>query len=190
MKQQRPLLRVIAGDFDAPLSINGVSIRLSALERKLPAVQALVVEQDTGMLLDEALPGLDMEHHAPRPDLILEEDFDYPLGTILPKRGQPLHLHMVIHDLHHSPNWSEASVELALQHLFDLLPTMGIGSLAMPALAHRHGALPVAQFITLLCDYLAHHPLPWNGDLWLLLPRETLQASLAALHTQCDIHQP
>jgi len=190
MRQQRPVLRVIAGDFNAPLMINGVAIRLSALERHLPAVEALVVEQDTGMLLDEASLSINSNQPAPIPDLISEEDFDYPLATVLPKRGQPIHLQTVIYDLNRKPNWSPATIELALEHLFDLLPTMRISSLAMPALAHRHGALAVEEFITLLCDYLAHHPLPWSGDLWLLLPRETLQESLAALHTQCDIHQP
>jgi hypothetical protein len=60
----------------------------------------------------------------------------------------------------------------------------------MPALAHRHGGLTIEDFLTLLCDYLAHHPLPWQGELWLLLPRQALQPALATLHTLCDIHRP
>lgn len=81
-------------------------------------------------------------------------------------------------------------MERALQTLFDHLARYRVHSLAMPALAHRHGALPVTQFLTLLYAYLAYHQLPWGGELWLLLPRETLQHSLATLSTLCDIHRP
>jgi hypothetical protein len=191
MKRQGPTLRVIAGDFDQPLRINGVSLRLCAMERRLPRVQAVVVEQDSGLLLDEATP-LNLQTHGESTpsEIALEEEFDYPPGTVLPKRGQPLRLYTVIHNLNLRPSWSEAGIELALDNLFALLPLLGIGSLAMPALAYRHGRLPVERFLPLLCDYLAHHTLPWSGELWLLLPRETLLPSLAALRTLCDIHQP
>lgn len=191
MKRQGPTLRVIAGDFDLPLSINGVTLRLCAMERRLPRVQAQVVEQDSGLLLDEATPlNLTPEGDNKPAELLLQEEFDYPVGTVLPKRGQPLRLYTVIHNLNQRPSWSEAGIELALDNLFALLPLLGIGSLAMPALAHRHGRLPVEAFLTLLSDYLAHHTLPWSGELWLLLPRDTLLPSLATLRTLCDIHQP
>lgn len=191
MKRQGPTLRVIAGDFDLPLRINGVTLRLCALERHLPRVQAQVVEQDSGLLMDEATQlNLAPEGQASPSEIVLEEEFDYPVGTVLPKRGQPLRLYTVIHNLNLRPSWSEPGIELALDNLFALLPLLGIGSLAMPALAHRHGGLPVKAFLPLLCDYLAHHSLPWRGELWLLLPRETLLPSLAALRTLCDIHQP
>jgi hypothetical protein len=191
MKRQGPTLRVIAGDFDLPLHINGITLRLSALERKMPPVQALVVEQDSGLLLDENSPfPLTLEGKAAPSDILQAPEFDYPPGTVLPKRGQPLRLYTVIHDLERHPSWSAATLELALDNLFALLPMLGISRLAMPALAHRHGALPIETFLTLLGDYLAHHPLPWSGELWLLLPRVTLLSSLAALRTLCDIHQP
>lgn len=191
MNRQGPSLRVIAGDFDLPLSINGVNIRLTALERRLPPVQAVVVEQDHGLLLDEDSPlNLEQGESASPSDLRLTQEYDYPTGTVLAKRGAPLRLYTVIHDLNRQPSWSEADIELALEKLFALLPVLGIRTLAMPALAHRHGGQPVEAFLTLLGDYLAHHTLPWSGELWLLLPRETLLPSLAALRTLCDIHQP
>jgi hypothetical protein len=191
MKRQGPTLRVIAGDFDLPLHINGITLRLSALERKLPPVQALVVEQDSGLLLDENSPlTLTLEGEGSPTDILQEPEFNYPPGTVLPKHGQPLRLYTVIHDLERQPSWSATTLELALDNLFALLPMLRISSIAMPALAHRHGALPVEAFLILLGDYLAHHSLPWSGELWLLLPRERLLPSLAALRTLCDIHQP
>jgi hypothetical protein len=182
---------VIAGDLDLPLAINGVTLRLCAVERHLPAVQALVVEQDTGLLLDEAVAlGVAREEGGSVQEILQHPGFNYPIGTVLPRQGQPLRLYTVIHHLDRRPSWSEAGIEQALDNLFALLPLLGIGSLAMPALAHRHGKLPVAAFIALLGDYLAHHTLPWRGELWLQLPREALQPALQALRTRCAIHQP
>jgi hypothetical protein len=184
---------VIAGDLDLPLAINGVALRLCAVERHLPTVQALVVEQDTGLLLDEAVVlNVTREERASTQEILQQPGFNYPIGTVLPRQGQgqPQRLYTVIHNLNRRPSWSEEGIEQALDNLFALLPLLGIGSLAMPALAHRHGKLPVAAFISLLGDYLAHHTLPWRGELWLQLPREALQPALQALRTRCAIHQP
>ena len=192
MKQAAPALRVIAGDLDQRFTINGITMRLSPLERRLsPEIEALVVEQDTALLLDDSpSPPFDQDSAATASEILLEEDVDYPVGTILRKIGQPTRLLMVIHDLNQNPSWSETTIERALRNLFVMLPRFGIGSLALPALAQRHGALPVAQFLTLLCDYLSQNQLLWRGDLWLLLPRDCLQDSLARMHSLCDIHQP
>ncbi len=193
MKRSAPALRVIAGDLDQAFTVNGITMRLSPLERRLPsAVEALVVEQDTALLLDDSQPlRLELETSlTPSEILLAEEDIDYAMGTVIRKTGSPIRLLTVIHDLNQDPSWSEAGIEHALRTLFVLLPQLGIGSLALPALAHRHGGWPVAQFLTLLCDYLAQNPLPWRGELWLLLPRDSLQSSLARMHRLCDIHQP
>ena len=192
MKRSAPALQIIAGDLDQAFTVNGVTMHLAPQDRRLPsAVQALVVEQDSALLLDDQpLAPIDLGATPPVADLLLEEDIDYPVGTVLRKSGQPTRLLTVIHNLEYTPSWSEAGIERTLRTLFSLLPRFAIGTLAMPALAHRHGSLSVEQFLTLICDYLAQNPLPWHGDLWLLLPRDSLQDALATMHSLCDIHQP
>ena len=121
-----------------------------------------MVEQDTALLLDESLQlRLDHETIGQLTSSLQEEDFDLPLASIVPRRGQPMQLDVVIHDLMMEPNWTHEVLEAALDELFALLPAMAIHSLAMPALAHRHGKLPVNDFISLLCGYLQQHRPTW-----------------------------
>ncbi len=174
-------LRVIPGAFARPHTINGVEIHLYAEDRRLPDVQALLVEQDTALLLEQQLELNQAENSRPLSHATLESDYEYPLGTILPKQGQPLRLHAVIHNLEECPNWSTQGVETALDNLFSLLSAMSIESIAMPPLAHRHGEAPISFFLSLLCNYLERRPPPWSGKLWLLLPQHALKPSLSKL---------
>ena len=191
MKREGTALRLISGDLDRQFHINGVTLRLAPEDGHLPRVAALVVEQDTGLLLDEAVVlGQGDGGGGDITGGLLWEEYDYPQGTVLRRRGVPPRVNLVIYDLGQTPSWNVPGIERALTNLFAMLPRLGVDSLAMPALAHRHGGLTVVNFLGLLCDYLAVHELPWRGDLWLLLPRESLHAALAALHTLCDIHRP
>jgi hypothetical protein len=121
---------------------------------------------------------------------LVEEDFDLPLGSVIPRKGQPLQLDTVIYDLTQNPIWSNSAIRAALDQLFSLLPKLHVHSLAMPALAYRHGKIPVVDFIRLMGDYLEHRALPWSGEIWLLLPRSSLQAALGQLQQLCDKQQP
>jgi hypothetical protein len=70
-----------------------------------------------------------------------------------------------------------------------MLPRYRFHSLALPALAHRYGPLPVERFIELLCRQLQSRPPQWQGELWLLLPRHNLNPSLQLLERMCsDYH--
>jgi hypothetical protein len=198
MKRSSPALRLIAGDLDQAFTINGVTMRLSPQERRLPsAVEALVVEQDTSLLLDESLQLedeqqalLESESAASLSEALFELEISYPIGGVYLKGRQPKQIMVVIHDLNQSPSWSEAGIKEALSTLFTQLTRYRVRSLAIPALAYRYGPLPVQQFLTLLCEQLKEQRPTWDGELWLLVPRHTLQPSLETLHSLCDIHQP
>ena len=195
MTGKSPTLSIIEGDLNQSFTLNGITLRLSAMERRLPPqVQALVVEQDTSLLLDESLQ-LDEESELPfdsestdsLAQSLLEENMDYPVGSVFLRAGSPASLLMIIHDLNANPSWDEEGIHRALNTLFAQLPSFSFHSLALPALAHRYGPLPVTRFLSLLCEHLTHHRPLWEGDIWLLLPRHELQAALETLHTLCDI---
>jgi hypothetical protein len=195
MSGKSPRLQVIEGDLNRTFIISGITLRLSALERGQPhGVEALVVEQDTSLLLDDSLQ-LEEAHELPTEgegiatiaEQLLEQEVHRPLGTIFLREGHPQRILMVIHDLNQEPSWSESTISQALRTLFSLLPRYHLRSLALPALAHRYGPLPVSRFLELLCQELQESPPLWRGELWLLVPRHTLQASLEALGRLCDI---
>lgn len=188
MYRAEPALRVITGDLDQRFCIHGVTIRLTPLERRLPEVQALVVEQDTGLLLEEMgelYP--EMAESAPATDILGTQTYDYPLGTVLLKRGKPVRLLMVIHDLECNPNWNEMGLMRGLDGLFAIAGRFRLESMAMPAPAHRHGGVTIMPSLTLLCSYLIEQQPTWQGELWLTLPRQELGAALNVLQDLCPV---
>lgn len=188
MYRAETALRVITGDLDQCFCFHGVTIRLTPLERRLPEVQALVVEQDTGLLLEEMgelYP--EMADSASATDILGTQAYDYPLGTVLLKRGNPVRLLMVIHDLECSPNWNEKGIKRALDALFALALRFRLESVAMPTPAHRHGGIAISPSLSLLCGYLLENPPPWEGELWLTLPRHEMGTALNVLQELCPV---
>jgi len=198
MSAKSPRLQVIEGDLNRSFTINQITLRLCAIERRLPhGVEALVVEQDTSLLLDDslqlkALRELTAEHKdiAAISEQLLEQDVDCPVGSIFLREGQPQRILVVIHDLNQEPSWSESSIRHGLHTLFSLLPRYRLRSLALPALAYRYGPLPVERFLELFCQQLHERPPLWSGELWLQLPAHKLRGALERLDRLCDSNRP
>ncbi len=198
MPRSRPQLRLIEGDLNRSFQLVGFELHICDIDARLPqGVEAMVVEQDTTMLmeipsqLDVTLMQQDKgsTYSALIGEMLMEEA-RYQVGGISLREGDPSRIMLVIHDLNQTPSWSEEGIKRALRTLFALLPRYRFNSLTIPALAHRHGKLPVERFLTLLCEQMRKEPPLWGGDIWLQVPRSALYSSLATLQRLCDSHHP
>ncbi|MGD8330601.1 MAG: hypothetical protein PVJ49_14300 [Acidobacteriota bacterium] len=71
-------------------------------------------------------------------------------GTVIVRRGTPMKLLAVVHDLNAEPSWTEERVEQVLSTLFEIVDGEGVRALQLPMLATRHGRLQPERFMRLL----------------------------------------
>jgi len=176
-----PSLRLIRGDLDRVVQLGNVLIQFSPSDRPPFAVDAVAVEQDTALVLDEEpllyAPGNSLS------EITSEmERFNEPLpGSVLVQRGHPKKLYAIIHDLELEPTWRREWVLLALGNLLRLAERQSLRALALPLLGCRFGQLESWRFIDLLCEALQQHPPTLRLKLWLVAPRYETHALLSRL---------
>jgi len=179
--QQARHLQLIHGDLDKVVTIGNVAIRFGPRQRPPFPVSAIVVEQDTAMVLDEE-PVL----YAPNESLQrLREEverFREPEpGSIVTQRGQPKRLYAIVHDLNQEPTWREEWVSMALENLLRESDRQRLPDLALPLLGCRFGNLTPERFLEILCSALQNEPPCDPLKLWLVVPRHRTHSLLMTL---------
>jgi len=176
-----PSLRLIRGDLDRVVQLGNAWIQFSPLDRPPFAVDAVAVEQDTALVLDEEpllyAPGNSLTEISSE-----LEHFSEPLpGSVLVQRGKPKRLYAIIHDLELEPTWRREWVQIALDNLLRLAERQELRAIALPLLGCRFGQLESWRFIDLLCQALQNHPPAFKLKLWLVAPRYETHALLSRL---------
>ncbi len=176
-----PQLRVIPGGMAEERRIGGVSIQLAALEALAPALDAVVVEEDTSLVL-----GAELTIREPAEDFSelqreLAEFTPPQPGSVLLRKGRQLELLAIVHDLEHTPSWRREWIAAAVDRVLDLAQQRQLKTLAMPLLGSVHGRFPAAQFLTLLRDTLERRRPAFPQTLWLAMPRAQIAAVLDLL---------
>jgi len=182
-----PVLRLIRGDLDRVVRVGNALIQIAPLERPPFAVDAVAVEQDTALVLDEEpqlyAPGNSLS------EISAEiERFSEPMpGSVVVQRGRPKRLYAIIHDLELEPTWRSEWVLTALVNLLRLAERQSLRALALPLLGCRFGQMESWRFIDLLCQALQQHPPTLRLKLWLVAPRYETHALLSRLqHCRLD----
>lgn len=178
---QPSYLHLISGDLSQVVRIGQVSIQIGPQQRPPFPVSAIVVEQDTAMLLDDE-PAI----YTPTDSLqLLREEverFREPQpGSVVTQRGRPRRLYAIIHDLEQEPTWREEWIVDALKVLFSEASRLHLENLAMPLLGTRFGKLSSQRFIELLSNTLQHYPPSRPLKLWLIAPRHRTHSLLMML---------
>ncbi len=172
--QHRPQLRLIRGGLDSRCIIGGVAVHLAAMEAIIPRLDAVVIEEDTFLVLS-AEPTL--QEPAQSLDELERElmEFSSPApGSVLVRGGTPVEMLAIVHELDQSPSWREEWIATALENILDLAQQHRLRILAMPLLGTIHGRLPAQRFIALLRAALEHREQPFPTELWLAVPRQDL----------------
>lgn len=179
--RRAPNLRLIRGDLDRVVRIGNTRIQVAPQERPPFAVNALAVEQDTALVLDDETVIFNPEQplNEIRPEL---KNLSEPLpGSVLVKRGTPKRLYAIVHDLDQDPTMRQEWIVKALHNMMRLAERQPLHAIAMPLLGTRYGQLEQSRFIELLCFILTKYPPSSPLKLWLIAPRYDVHALLEIL---------
>ena len=179
-----PRLRVIQGGLEARTERNGIRVEVAALDAPAPALDAVVVEDDTWAVLgaDPQLndPGVPLEQA-----LKDAEGFQpWRPGSLVVREGQPVELLAVVHDLDQQPSWREEWITSSLEAVFTVAAERGLKTVAMPLLGTIHGRLPAERALALLREALDAQTEGWPRKLWLAVPRDAVRQALRALQKE------
>jgi O-acetyl-ADP-ribose deacetylase (regulator of RNase III) len=108
---------------------------------------------DTGSSLDEALA--EMEGFRARDP-----------GTVVVRRGRPLSILAVVHDLSAEPTWRREWVASALRAALEETEMRELAAVSLPVLGARHGTLPVEDFCRMLVDAMGRLQPRYIRYLW------------------------
>ncbi len=179
--RQPSFLHLISGDLSQVVNIGRVSIQVGPQQRPPFPVSAIVVEQDTAMVLDdESIIQAPVESLRQLRDEV--ERFREPeLGSVVIQRGKPRRFYAIIHDLEQEPTWREEWIQAALHTLFSEIERLHLNDIAMPLLGTRFGNLSTQRFIELLYTTLHEFSLRRPLKLWLIAPRHRTHSLLMML---------
>jgi len=108
---------------------------------------AVVAEEDTYLVLSA-----DPEVREPGVARLraFHEAYNAEPGSVVVRRGSPLRILAVVHDLSQDPTWREEWVAAALDAVFREAEAWKVRSLALPPLGRVHGTLPRERLVALL----------------------------------------
>jgi len=147
-------------------------IRIVAAPEDSPPfhVEAMAYEEDTFLIMSADPDEVPTDIHPIRMMAELEHFKPQKPGSVVVRKGIPLRLLAVVHDVNQEPTCHEKWVEKALHAVFREVERRGIQSLGIPLLATRHGRLPQSQFARLLGRVIATTTLKSLKRLWVMAP--------------------
>ena len=167
---QKPDLHVIAGGLQKTATYGPVRI-VAAPEYSPPFhVDAMTYEEDTFLIMSADPDEIPSDIHPIRLMAEIENFKPKKIGSVIVKKGTPLRLLAVVHDVNQEPTCRSKWVEKALQAVFREVERRGIQSLGMPLLATRHGRLPCSRFAQLLGSTLSQTEFKSLKRLWIMAP--------------------
>lgn len=179
---ERPPTLSLAWDMGA-MQTELAGVRIAPAPTDLPPfdIDAVVVEQDTARVLDDA-------------DVLLEPDESYAQlvremgteprlapGSVVVRPGRPLRLEAIVQDFDLEPCCREEWIVSALDGVFREAADRRIGALALPALGSRHGGFDRRRFLVLLRERLQAGAPPGLRRLWLVVPAGAVAGVLRIL---------
>lgn len=163
--------------------VAGIRIVISREDDPPFAVDGVAVEEDTWLALGVPSDVISSDHPVRVMTRAWEARPEEP-GTVLVKRGSPLRLHAIVHDLDADPSWKEMWVRAALSGIFEEAAQHRIRALRLPLLGTKHGSLPASRFMVLLRQALVEQAarLPQHlQGIWLVRDGESGADLLATL---------
>jgi hypothetical protein len=107
-----------------------------------------------------------------------------PVGSVLVKKGDPLRLLAIVHDVNQEPTWNETWIERALGGVFREAELNKIQSIGLPLLGSKHGGLKKNQFVFLLASVLKQAVYHHLRQIWLIVPPESGAEIIHQLETE------
>ena len=167
----RPPLRLIHGGRSSRATQGVVQVVMAPREQPPFAVDAIVVEEDTYLVLsaDPRAGEPHPEHPIRVMTSLLEVEPKAP-GTIVVRERAPLEFAAIVHDLDEEPSWREEWIVSSLDHA---LPKRSEGSSArsgLEMLGAIHGRIERPRFLQLLRQALQRCDPRRLERIWLIPP--------------------
>lgn len=174
-KKEDPRLRfkLIPGGRRSGVAIGSVRIFAAPEDRPPFPVEAVVLEEDTYLVLSAGWDRIESDDH---PVVILTEAFDAQPeepGSVVVPGDSPLRFLAVVYDFDREPSWKEEWVERAIEGIFREAERRRLQTIALPFLGTKHGSLKKERFLLLLRKFFERNRSPYPLRVWLALPGET-----------------
>ncbi len=170
-KKFRP--RVIQGGLRPETTLGAVRVAAAPEESPPFDVEAMVVEEDTWLVISADPRSSGPLEHPIRLMTEMIETGPKPVGRVLVEDGAPARLLAVIYDVDQDPICKEEWIASALLEIFHTCEQRGFSAIGLPLLGCRHGKLDQRRFVSLLHQALEQAPLHHLKRLWLVAPIKT-----------------
>ena len=135
-----------------------------------PIALAAVVEEDTYLVLS-AEPRVRATPESLASALAaVRRAHPLPPGSVVLRRGTPVRLLAVVHDLALTPSWREPWIASALRGCLRIARRLQLPSLSLPPLGAVHGRFDPERMVELLRDALAGAEPSALARIWLRVP--------------------
>lgn len=146
----------------------GISLMVVPPDSVPRLCNAIVEEQDTALVLDtEPVIRQPEENYSVLVDEMIKQQPLIP-GDVIVRKGRPLRILAIVHDLDRDPSCNAGSIAVALENLLKKLNEYRVKSVAMPLLGTVHGRFDDEMFMTLLYNALQSEPLQFTKQMWLI----------------------
>lgn len=167
----RTPLRLLQGGLQVGQGDGGLTVHLASSGETREAVDALVVEEDTHLILSAPATLSDEPEHPIHVMTALAYATRARPGCVVVRgRSTPYRFLAVVHDIDQSPTWRWQWIAEALTAVFEAAEQRALNSLALPVLGAKHGSVSGIDFAILLSQALAQREGRSLETLWLLLP--------------------
>ena len=167
----RSALRVLQGGRDPAARLGPVLVVVSGPDRPPFPVEALVLEEDTFLVLSAEPTVVDPPEEPMRLMTRLIETLPETPGSVLVRERDPVRMLAVVHDVNQDPSWREAWVHRALEGALQEAEQRGMRSLGLEMLGCMHGRLEPFRFASLLKSTLERMAPRRVRRIWLMSSR-------------------
>lgn len=147
-------------------------------------VEAVAVEQDTHLLLggDDVV----VEPAEDYGELVAAagEPSPYTPGTVLVKKGEPLRLLAIVHDIDCEPTWREDWVASAINGVIEEAEWRRLESVGVPLIGTRHGSIEMRRVALWLGRCLSRTSFRYLKRVWVIAPTGSETELMWALRSE------
>jgi hypothetical protein len=163
------------------VKINNTTIRVASPKLVPEAIDCVVEEQDTALILSKPTH-IKITDDKPSWFLAnaLESQTLLQPGTAVLRSGKPKKILAIVHDLDQEPSWRTEWVTQALENIFEISRSYGFEIVSLPILATVHGRFDRVEFLKLLVNAIQTQDCPLK-TMWLTAPREECFTILSSL---------
>lgn len=140
------------------------------------ALGAVVEEEDTYLVLSAEPRVRETTEPLGRALAAVRRARPLPPGSVAMRRGKPVRLLAVVHDLTLTPTWREAWIAAALRGCLRTARRLRLRSLLLPPLGAVHGRFDQERFVSLLRETLAAAEPSTLERVWLRVRDEQVSA--------------